>query len=182
MKKIGVIVGSLRKGSYNRIVAEYLKKQLEADYTVEIIEIKNLSLFNPDLDTESAPEEWTSFRSAVGKADAILIVTPEYNRSFPAVIKNALDIGSRPYENNAWSGKPAALVSVSPGKMGGFASNNHLRQVLTFLNMFVMPQPEAYIGEIEKNLDENHAIIKDERLQSFLSHIAAEFSLWIKRF
>lgn len=181
MKKTGVIAGSLRSGSYNRIVAEYLITQLETDYAMEIIEISDLPLYNPDLDTDLPPEAWTRFRNKIEKMDAVLFVTPEYNRSFPAAIKNALDIGSRPYDKNVWNAKATAVVSVSIGSLGGFGSNNHLRQVLAFLNMFVMPQPEAYIREIEKNLDVNHTI-SNIRLQSLLNNIAAQFKLWVERF
>lgn len=180
MKKVGIIVGSLRNGSYNKAVAAYISSQLEKSVEVQTIDISGLALYNPDLDEASVPTEWTSFRNTAKAMDAFLFVTPEYNRSFPAAIKNALDVGSRPYAENVWNNKPAAVISVSPGKIGGFGANNHLRQTLAFLNLLVMPQPEAYIGEVEQYLGENGEVA-NERTKSFLGSIADAFTAWIER-
>lgn len=181
MKKIGIIVGSLRENSFNKSVAKYVGTQLSKNYHVQMIDISKLSLYNPDLDSENAPKEWTDFRTAAKEMDAFLFVTPEYNRSFSAAIKNALDIGSRPYTENLWSGKPCAVMSVSIGKVGGFGANNHLRQILAFLNLFIMAQPEAYIGEIEQFLDEK-GDVANEQTKSYLDLFSNEFHSWIQRF
>src|SRR5882757_5001815 len=143
-RTVAVIVGSLRKDSVSRKVARAIEALTPNLKFVEI-EIGNLQLFNQDL--EATPTaEWVKFREEVKAADAILFVTPEYNRSVPGVLKNALDVGSRPYGHSAWNGKPTAVISVSPGAVGGFGANHHLRQSLVFLNVPAMPQPEAYIG------------------------------------
>lgn len=154
-KKIGIIVGSLRKGSFTRSIANELKAQLPAGYEGEFMDISQLPLFNQDYEAEGAiPEIYTSFRKQIEACEAFIFATPEHNRSFSAAIKNALDVASRPYGQNKWSGKPAAIVSVSPGAIGGFGANHHLRQVLTFLNVQPVQQPEAYIGSVMSLLDE----------------------------
>lgn len=181
MKSIGIIVGSLREKSFNKSVAKYVLSQLTKNYNVQMIDISKLPLYNPDFDSNNTLTEWTYFRSTIKTVDAFLFVTPEYNRSFPASIKNALDVGSRPYINNIWNSKPAAVISVSTGKIGGFGANNHLRQTLAFLNLFVMPQPEAYVGEIEESLDEKGEVSSD-RTKSYLNKFSNEFDIWIKRF
>lgn len=112
--------------------------------------------------------------------DAVLFVTPEYNRSVPAVLKNALDVGSRPYGASVWNGKPAAIISQSPGRLSGFGANHHLRQPLVFLNMPILQQPEAYIGNVADLLDEN-GTIKDERTVKFLQSFVDAFVDLIKK-
>lgn len=155
-EKIAVLVGSLRKGSYSKQIAKNLAKLFPSQYEPEFIEIGNLPLYNEDIDTpESVPTEYTEFRNKIKDVKGVLFVTPEYNRSVPAALKNALDVGSRPYGQSAWDMKPAAIVSVSPGAISGFGANHHLRQSLVFLNMPVLQQPEAYIGNVTNILDEN---------------------------
>lgn len=181
MKKIGVIVGSLRKDSYNKKIAEIISKRLESDYEVEFISIDGLPLYNEDLDKDGVvPEEWKKLRKKVSEMDAYVFATPEYNRSVPAVLKNALDIGSRPYGQNVWSGKPAGIISVSTGNIGGFGANHHLRQTMTFLDVFVMQQPEAYISNVTSSFDENGKI--SERTEKYLNSIADSMNNWFKRF
>lgn len=180
MKKIGVVVGSLRKGSFNKIVANYLGEQLKNTFEVVEIPVGDLPLYNEDLDTDTPPKSWETFRETVKEMDAFLFATPEYNRSVPAAIKNALDVGSRPYMQNVWEKKPCAVVSVSMGKLGGYGATHHLKDVLAFLDMYIMPQPEAYVGELQNALDENGAIA-DAGMQSFLDTIAAAFTAWINR-
>lgn len=133
-KRIAVIVGSLRKGSFNRKMAKALMKLSPDSLSLEIIEIGDLPLYDQDLD-DNPPAAWTGFRERLKKFDGVLFVTPEYNRSVPGVLKNAIDVGSRPYGKNAWAGKPGAVVSVSPGAIGGFGANHHLRQSLVFLEI-----------------------------------------------
>ncbi len=181
MKKIGIIVGSLRKESYNKKIAKIISKRLEDKYEIEFISIDGLPLYNEDLDQEGiVPEEWKKLREVAGNMDAYIFVTPEYNRSVPAALKNALDIGSRPYGQNIWSGKPAGIISVSTGNIGGFGANHHLRQTMTFLNVFVMQQPEAYISNIESSYDENGKI--SERTEKYLNSIADSMNDWFERF
>lgn len=182
MKKIGILVGSLRKEAFSRKIAQYAATQFPGDFEIVWLDISQLTIFNQDLEEEGmTPPSWLQFREQVKQMDAFLFVTPEYNRSFPAAIKNALDIGSRPFGQNLWSGKPGAIISVSPGRLGGFGSNHHLRQSFSFLNCYIMPQPEMYIGDVESLLDENGAVV-NERTQSSLHHFATAFAEWIALF
>jgi len=180
-KKLGILVGSLRRDSFSRKVAVYLSSQLEEQFEVEIMDISNLAIYNQDLDDDNeAPQEWLRFREGVKGKDAVLFVTPEYNRSMPAVLKNALDVASRPYVANVWSGKPGAVVSVSPGRTGGFGANHHLRQTATCLNIYMMQQPEAYISGIATAVDETS--VSDARMQGTLNQFAKAFTEWVARF
>jgi chromate reductase, NAD(P)H dehydrogenase (quinone) len=170
--KVAVLVGSLRKDSINRKLARALMHLAPPALETGLVEIADLSLYNQDLDG-APPAPWVKFRDEVRAADALLFVTPEYNRSVPGVLKNALDIGSRPYGHSVWSGKPAAVVSASPGALGGFGANHHLRQSLVFLDMPTMPQPEAYIGHADKLFDaEGKLAGEDKFLQSFMQAFA----------
>jgi chromate reductase len=180
MKTIGIIVGSTRKGSFNRSLAEYVAAQAPEGYAFKFIEIADLPLYNQDLDAAS-PASYTAFRDALKSVDAFLFFTPEHNRSFPAALKNALDVGSRPYGENAWSGKPGAVVSVSPGAIGGFGANHHLRQVLAFLNVYVLQQPEAYIGSVMGSLNDAGEVVSDG-LKGFLNDFLKAFTGWIEKF
>jgi len=178
-KKIAIIIGSLRKESFNRKIANTLIKISPTSLTLEILEISKLSFYNQDLD-ETPPTEWTEFRNRLKIFDGIIFITPEYNRSFPAVIKNAIDIGSRPYGQSMWNGKPGAVISVSAGALGGFGANHHLRQSLTFLNIQTMQQPEAYIGNAA-NLFDNSGNLINESTQKFLHIFLDTFSKWVYR-
>jgi chromate reductase, NAD(P)H dehydrogenase (quinone) len=151
-RDVAVIVGSLRKDSINRKVANALAELAPATLKLSIVEIGHLPIYNQDGD-ENPPAAWTQFRERIKAADAVLFVTPEHNRSVPAALKNAIDIGSRPYGKSAWSGKPGAVVSASPSGIGGFGANHHLRQSLVFLNVPAMQQPEAYLGGADKFFD-----------------------------
>src|ERR1019366_907667 len=173
-----VLVGSLRKDSLNRKTAHALIALNAAPLKFEIAEIGHLPLYNQDLDGENPPPAWVSFRQQIKSADAVLFVTPEYNRSMPGVLKNALDVGSRPYGKSAWSAKPAAIVSASPGAIGGFGANHHLRQSLVFLDMPAMPQPEAYIGGADKLFDQSGQLI-NESMRAFLQKFMQSFAAWI---
>src|SRR5262249_47702655 len=146
-KDVAVIVGSLRKESFNRKLANALPALSPAALKLGIVEIGELPLYNQDGDAPGkVPPAWQSFRERIKAADAVLFVTPEYNRSVPGALKNAIDVGSRPYGQSAWEGKPGAVVSLSPGAIGGFGANHHLRQMMVFLHVPMMQQPEAYIG------------------------------------
>ena len=178
-KKIAVLVGSLRKESFNRKMANNLMQMAPASMQMEILEIGNLPMYNQDLD-ESPPQAWTEFRDRLRKYDGVLFVTPEYNRSVPGVLKNAIDVGSRPYGKSAWDKKPAAVVSVSPGAAGGFGANHHLRQSLVFLNMPAMPAPEAYIGNASKIFDDAGKISVDST-KEFMQKFTDAFAEWVHK-
>lgn len=152
--KVGVLVGSLRRESFSKKIAKNVKKLFPETYEVEMIEIGHLPFYNQDFDDDNeVPESFVQFRKEMMAFDAFLFVTPEYNRSVPAVLKNALDVGSRPKTDNVWNGKPAAIISQSPGNLGGFGANHHLRQTLTCLNMPVVQQPEMYLSKSAQLLD-----------------------------
>jgi chromate reductase len=174
---VAVVVGSLRGASINRKVARALMAVAPPSLTTRFVEIGDLPLYSEDLD-KSPPAPWIRFRDEIKTADAVLFVSPEYNRSVPAPLKNAIDIGSRPYGQSAWSGKPAAVVTASPGAIGGFGANHHLRQSLVFLNMPTLQQPEAYIGGADKLFDEAGALTND-RTRDFFRQIMATFADWI---
>lgn len=179
---IAVIVGSLRKGSLNRQFAHALIEVAPPSLRPAIVEIADLPLYNPDLEdaTDGAPAAWTAFRDRVRRADGVVFVTPEYNRSVPGGLKNAIDVGSRPYGKSVWQGKPAAVVSVSPGAIGGFGANHALRQSLVFLDMPTLQQPEAYIGGADKLFDE-HGKLVNESTRGFATKIMQAYAAWVER-
>jgi chromate reductase, NAD(P)H dehydrogenase (quinone) len=178
MRNVALIVGSLRKGSYTRAVANAIVELAASSLRFEPLEIGNLPLYNQDLDPDSAPQPWVEFRNRVRGLDAVLFATPEYNRSIPGALKNAIDVGSRPYGKSAWSGKPCAVISVSPGSIGGFGANHHLRQCLVFLGMPCMQQPEVYISNVTDLLDAQ-GVLSNDRTRDFLRSFATAFGDWI---
>jgi chromate reductase, NAD(P)H dehydrogenase (quinone) len=178
-RDVAVIVGSLRKASLNRKMANALTGMAPAGLKLEIVEIGDLPLYNEDSEA-ALPAPWAAFRARIKKADAVLFVTPEYNRGVPGVLKNAIDVGSRPYAQDAWNGKPAAVVSVSPGAIGGFGANHHLRQSLVFLNMPTLQQPEAYIGGAGKLFDADGKIAVPAT-HDFLVKFLEAFAAWIDK-
>jgi len=175
-----VLVGSLRKGSFTRKVARAMIELAPASLRCEILDIRALEHYDADLETASPPASWVAFRERVRRADAVLFATPEYNRSVPGVLKNAIDVGSRPKETSAWKGKPAAIVSVTQGALGAFGANHHLRQMLVFLDMPAMLQPEAYIGGANKLFDESDRLTVDST-RDFLRQFMEAFARWIER-
>jgi chromate reductase len=174
-----VLVGSLRKASLNGKLANALISLAPSSMKLEIVEIGQLPLYNQDLDTNPPPAQWTAFRRRVIAADAVLFVTPEYNRSVPAVLKNALDVGSRPYGSSVWDRKPGAVASSSPGAVGAFGANHHLRQSLVFLNVPTMQQPEAYVGHADKLFDEYGKLVSDGT-RKFLQEFMQAFANWVE--
>lgn len=179
MTKVGILVGSLRKESFSKKLAENVAALFPEGYVTEFVGI-DMPVFNPDYDDENrVPAEYTAFRNKMKEMDAVLFVTPEYNRSVPGGLKNALDVGSRPYGASVWNGKPAAIISNSPGNLSAFGANHHLRQPLVFLNMPVLQQPEAYIGNVAAMLDENGKMT-DEQTVAFLQSFVNAFVEWIK--
>jgi chromate reductase len=178
-RNVAVLVGSLRKDSYNRKMARALAQVAPEGLKLEIVEIGQLPHYNQD-DEANPPAASAAFRQKVAAADAVLFVTPEYNRSVPGVLKNAIDVGSRPYGKSVWSGKPAAVMSVSPGAIGGFGANHHLRQSLVFLDMPALAQPEAYVGGAGDLFDESGGFKKPETRQ-FAEKFMTAFAAWIER-
>jgi chromate reductase len=178
-RKIAVLVGSLRQASFTRKLAKSLMLVAPPTLELEIVEIGALPMYNEDLETANPPAAWTEFRQRIAACDGVLFATPEYNRSLTAVLKNAIDVGSRPYGKAAWGGKPAAVVSCSPGAVGGFGANHAVRQCLVFLNMPCMQMPEAYIGGIGNKFDGD--TLTDESLKGFLGQFMQSFATWVER-
>jgi chromate reductase len=179
--RVGVIVGSLREGAFTRLMARALLELAPPSLQLFDIEIGALPHYNQDLETDAPPAEWTRFRQQVKSADGILFVTPEYNRSIPGVLKNALDVGSRPWGMSAWNGKPAAVISQSPGALGGMAAAHHLRQVLLAVNLAAMPYPEAYIFASGSLFDDSGRL-QSAPTREFLTDFMLAFDAWIEKF
>src|SRR5580658_7900317 len=178
VRNVAVLVGSLRKAAFSRHTANALAALAPAGLVLRIVEIGALPLYNQDHDA-NPPAAWISFRDQVKAADAVLFVTPEYNRSVPAPLKNAIDVGSRPYGQSVWSGKPGAVISISPGGIGGFGANHHLRQSMVFLNVPMMQQPEAYVGGIAGVFDEAGNVTNEATKTFFKSFIEA-YAAWVE--
>ena len=174
---VAVLVGSLRKDSINRKVANALIELAPPSLKLSFVEIGGLPLYNQD-DDASPPAPWVQFRTQVKAADAVLFVTPEYNRSVPAPLKNAIDVGSRPYGQSAWNAKPGAVISAAPGAIGGFGANHHLRQSLVFLDMPAMQQPEAYIGGADKLFGPDGKLT-NATTREFLQKFMQAFADWV---
>jgi chromate reductase len=177
-RDVAVVVGSLRRDSFTRKVANAIISLAPPSLRLEIVEISQISHYNQDLES-SPPADWIAFRDRVRAADAVLFATPEYNRSVPGVLKNAIDVASRPHGKSAWNGKPGAVVSVSPGALAGFGANHHLRQMLVFLNIPTMQQPEAYIGGVDKMFDTGGNLTNDST-REFLQKFVNAFAAWIQ--
>jgi chromate reductase len=177
--KVAVLVGSLRKESYNRKMARALTAVAPTSLELSFVEIGDLPHYNQDFEADP-PSAVREFRQRIAAFDAVLFVTPEFNRSVPGALKNAIDVGSRPYGKSVWSGKPAAVISVSPGAIGGFGANHHLRQSLVFLDMPALQQPEAYIGGAAKLFDEQ-GTLTDESTRGFITKFMQSFAEWIER-
>lgn len=172
-RKIGIVVGSIRKKAYTGMVADYLMQQTPSGCDFERIFIADLPIYNQDYDKEGLPGSYKPFREKVKALDAVIFITPEHNRSIPAALKNALDVGSRPYGQNVWDGKPAMIISSSISGLSGFGVNHHLRQVLTFLNMPTLQQPEVYLANIQECFDENGVLINESYGQFIQSALDA---------
>lgn len=176
--KIAVIVGSLRKDSLNKKVAKELIALAPKSLQFEIIDIGNLPLYNQDLD-ETPPAEWKKFREQIKNCQGVLFVTPEYNRSVPGVLKNAIDVGSRPYGQSIWGGKPGAVITASPSAIGGFGANHHLRQSMVFLDIPMLQQPESYIGHAGDLFNEQGEIT-NSGTRDFLQKFINTYANWVE--
>lgn len=177
-KDVVVLVGSLREASISRKVARALQALAPAGMRLDITEVADLPFYNQDLDTAAPPTAWATFRDRLRRCDAVLYVTPEYNRSIPAVLKNAIEVGSRPYGKSVWDGKPGAVVSSSPGLLGGSAAAFHLRQVLTNVNVRTLQQPEVYLSGADRLFDESDALA-NESTRGFLESFLRVFEAWV---
>src|ERR1700744_2515712 len=173
-----ILVGSLRKASFNRMLANALISLAPSSMKLGIVEIGQLPLYNEDIETAAPPAPWIVFRQRVKAADAVLFITAEYNRSVPAALKNALDVGSRPYGASVWDRKPGAIVSSSPGAIGAFGANHHLRQSLVFLNVPTMQQPEAYVSHVDKLFDERGQLT--DGTGKFMQAFMQAFAHWVE--
>jgi chromate reductase len=177
---IAIVVGSLRKDSINRKIARSICALRDDNLDCGMVEIGDLPLYNQDYDALSEqPEAYTRFRQRIAAADGILFCTPEYNRGVPGVLKNAIDVGSRPYGESVWNTKPAAIVSASPGSIGGFGANHQLRQACVFLNMPVMQQPEAYLGHVTDDSFNDQGHLKEGGLKDVVEKLAHAFHDWV---
>ena len=176
--KIAIIVGSLREGSINRKVARSICGVRDDNLDCSMLEIGDLPLYNQDLDG-NPPEQWVRFRREVGAADGVLFVSPEYNRGIPGVLKNAIDVGSRPYGQSVFDKKPAAIVTASPGSIGGFGANHQIRQACVFLNMPVMQQPEAYLGHVTDGSFDDSGCLQEGALKQLIEQLAHAFHDWV---
>ena len=189
--RVVALVGSLRRASYTRRLVQALGILAPPELNIETVPLGNLPLYNEDAETATPPAQWRNFRDRVKRADAILFATPEYNRSVPGALKNAIDVGSRPYGASVWTGKPAAVHHRHqqeddaadhhrPAPLGAFGANHHLRQSLVFLDMPVLQQPEAYIGGIAQLIDPSGEVTRPDT-QAFLRQFLEQFERWIRQ-
>ena len=176
--KIAILVGSLRKDSINKKVAKSICAFSGDRLDCDIVEIGDLPLYNQDYDADS-PASYERFRKEIADADGVLFVSPEYNRGIPGVLKNAIDVGSRPYGQSVFNQKPAAIVTASPGSIGGFGSNHQIRQAAVFLNMPVMQHPEAYLGHVNDDSFDADGCLKDGPLKELILGLSKAFADWV---
>jgi chromate reductase len=176
--KIAILVGSLRKDSINRKVARSMCAMRGDNLDCSMVEIGNLPLYNQDSDA-NPPAEYVEFRRKIAEADGVLFVSPEYNRGIPGVLKNAIDVGSRPYGQSVFHKKPAAIITASPGSIGGFGANHQIRQACVFLDMPVMQQPEAYLGHVTDDSFDADGCLKEGPLKELVTTLAHAFHDWV---
>jgi chromate reductase len=173
-----VLVGSLRKEAFSLKVSKALAKLAPASLKLEVVTLEGLSFFNQDLEA-NPPADWVAFRDKLQKADGVLIVTPEYNRSIPGVLKNALDIASRPYGKSSFQGRVLGFFGTSPGAHGGVSAVKHLQQIMPGISGPIMQQPEAYAGMLADAFDAAGDVSKDSLKQFLTSYIQA-FAAWVE--
>jgi chromate reductase len=176
--KIAILIGSLRSESINRRIGRSICAFASDKLDCNIVEIGDLPHYSQDYDAQP-PEEYQRFRDRIAASDGILFCTPEYNRGLPGVLKNAIDVGSRPYGQSVWDKKPAAIISASPGAVGGFGANHQLRQSCVFLNMPVMQQPEAYLGNVTEDRFDAEGYLREGSLRDIVVRLAEAFSDWV---
>jgi chromate reductase len=176
---IVALVGSLRRDSYNRKLVQSMAAMAQPGLRIEIVDLTDLPMYNQD-DENDPPLPVLRFRERVLPSDGVLFATPEYNRSVPAVLKNAIDVGSRPYGKSVWAGKPAAVISASPGALGAFGANHALRQSLVSLDMPTLQQPEAYISHVDRMFDASGEFA-DPASSQFFRGFVQSFEAWVRR-
>lgn len=181
MRNIALIVGSLRQGAYTRLVAQTLIELAPPTMQLNEVSIGELPFYNQDLETDPPPAQWRTFRDHILRSEAILLVTPEYNRGMPGVLKNAIDVGSRPLKQSVWRGKPALVISQTPGKLGGMAAHQQLRLTLSVLGSPVMPAPEVYLAEVGKVFGADGRLTAEDT-RKFLGSVLNDFDTWVGRF
>jgi chromate reductase, NAD(P)H dehydrogenase (quinone) len=177
--KVAAFSGSLRKESFNTKLINAFQKLAPPDVTVDIIDISRLPLINEDLEAD-LPNAVRELHHSIESADAILLATPEYNRSYSPVLKNALDWGSRPEGQNKWNKKPAVVIGCTPYALGAFGAQHHLRQVLVYLNMYPVQQPEFYLGKVGDKFNAQ-GDLTDEPTKKLIARLWAEYVMWIGR-
>lgn len=177
--KVAIIVGSLRKDSINLKLGKALAKLGQDKFEAQFLNIADLPLYNQDLE-ENFPAQATRLKNEILNADAVLFITPEYNRGIPAPLKNALDWASRPYGKNAFAGKPAALCGASPGAIGSACAQQQLKPVLSYLDVLLMGQPEIYLTFKEGLIDAEGNVSNDDT-KKFLQGFVDKFSAWVER-
>lgn len=179
-KKIALLIGSLRKESIHRKIANEMIRLSPEDLEMEIVEI-NMPLYNEDLDGKNPPQEWTNFRNKISEKQGVIFLSPEYNRTISGALKNAIDIGSRPSGKNVFQGKPGAILSASPGAIGGFGANHNVRQAVVFLDVYMMQQPEVYLGNAANSFQEDNKTL-NERTEKFVVKFLENFKTWADKF
>ena len=173
------IAGSLRRNSYNRAVLRAAQQLVPDDATLDIFELDGIPVFNED-DEKQPPARVVEFKKQIRAADAILLVTPEYNYSIPGVLKNAIDWASRPYGDNAWAEKPVAIMGASIGRLGTARAQYHLRQVFVFLKMHALIEPEVMIANAAEQFDA-HGGLKDEATKKLIRELLGNLVSWARR-
>ncbi|HUB88376.1 MAG TPA: NAD(P)H-dependent oxidoreductase [Dyella sp.] len=178
--KVAVLVGSLRKDSFNRKLAKAVERLAPPEFSFEHVHIGNLPFYNQDFDSDYPPV-CQQFKAQIKAADALLFVTPEYNRSMPGVLKNAIDVASRPYGSNAFAGKPGAVIGISVGATGTALAQQHLRNVLAYLDVALMGQPEVYL-KFNDGLIDDEGNIGVESTRKFLQEFVDRYVQWVRRY
>src|SRR5579871_3260788 len=176
---IVVIVGSLRKESFSLKIAHALAKLAPASLKLDVTTLNGISFFNQDLEG-NPPADWLAFREKLQKSNGVLFVTPEYNRAIPGVLKNAIDVGSRPYGKSSFNGKPTGIISNSPGPLGGVSAAKHLQNILPGISGPIMGQPETYLNGIGDAFNEKGELIK-EPVQKILEQYLAAFAKFVEK-
>jgi chromate reductase len=180
-KTIGILAGSLRRESFSKKIGKAILAMVPEGFEFKAISLDDLPVYNQDFDDNNeVPKAISVFREVMKTVDGVIFITPEYNRSVPAVLKNALDAGSRPYGKSVWNAKPAAVFSSSPGNLSAFGANHHLRQSLVFLNMPAMQQPEVYLQKVNELFDKN-GVLKEGTTKEFLQKAVNAYIVWFKR-